>query len=143
MLLPRIKTSILKPATFPKDYIDLIHETFQESFKSYLEPHEQISIEGAIYPKEMLISIALTGTVKYTTCLASMELNTKKYTLDNHVHIMIDSMGSFFDEYFESEREVTLPEVWTKYEAGEDYVYMRMSTQNEILEAKADAILKT
>ena len=141
MLEPRIKTNIQKPAPFPQDYITLIEETFQESFKNHIEPHEQVLIEGAIYPKEMLIAITLRATVKSITCIASMELNTKKYSLDNHVHLIIDSIGSFFDDYFGSDRQVTLQEKWTPYTIGNDQVYMKMSTKNEALESKADKLL--
>lgn len=142
MLKPRIKTH-LKPATFPQDYIHLIYETFDENYKKYLVPQEKIRVEGAVYPKEMLIQITLAqSALKTTSCTASMDLNTKKYTLDNHVHILIDSLGIFFDEYFFEDRDVTIGEEWKPYDLSTQTVYMKTSTMNEALEEESDKILK-
>ena len=141
MLKPRIKTH-LKPASFPQDYIQLIYETFQENYKKYLEPKEQVIVEGAVYPREMLICLTLMSSIKTLSCTASMDLNTKKNTLDNHVHVLIDSLGSFFDEYFLEDRDVTIGEEWKAYDLSTETVYMKTSTTNEVLEEETNKLLK-
>lgn len=142
MLKPRIKTH-LKPASFPQDYIKLIYETFEENYKKYLEPNEQIIVEGAVYPREMLIRLTLRrSSVQTLNCTASMDLNTKKNTLDNHVHILIDSLGAFFDEYFFEDRDVMIGEEWKSYDLSTETVYMKTSTVNEALEKESDRLLK-
>ena len=140
MLKPRIKTH-LKPAPFPQDYIQLIYETFQENYKKYLEPKEQVIVEGAVYPREMLIRLTLMSSIKTLNCTASMDLNTKKNTLDNHVHVLIDSLGSFFDEYFLEDRDVTIGEEWKSYDLSIETVYMKTSTANEALEEETNKLL--
>ncbi len=141
MLAPRLKTH-LKPAPFPKDYIKLIHETFIENYGKYLESNERILVEGAIYPKEMLIRLTLIGAIKTLNCTASIDLDIKKNTLDNHVHILIDSLGAFFDEYFLEDRDVTIGEEWKSYDLRTKMVYMKTSTVNEALEEESNKLLK-
>ncbi|MBI3019593.1 MAG: hypothetical protein HYY61_06875 [Deltaproteobacteria bacterium] len=141
MLSSRIKTQ-LKPVPFPQDYIKLIDETFEENYKKYLEPDEQIIAEGAVYPQEMLIRLTLIRSAKTISCTASIDLNTKKNTLDNHVHILIDSLGAFFDEYFFENRDVIIGEEWKPYDLSTETVYMKTSTANEALEEKTNKLLK-
>lgn len=141
MIEPRNKSN-LKPATFPKDYVTLIRESFLDNFNDSLEPDDHISVAGAIYPRELIISITLSGSIRRLSCIASIDLNTKLHNLDYHVHLLIEATGSYFDEYFTSDRTLSPILDWTKYELGDDLVYMKTSSVNDDLERKANDLLK-
>jgi hypothetical protein len=143
MLKPRIQSSIKQPGKFPEDLLKLVKDTFTETYKTSIEPNENFYVEGAIYPHELIIRITLMGDIKTISCSASMPVQTKKYNLSDHVHVMIDTMGSFFDEYFKESRQLLIEEGWKKYSLDENTViYLNLSTKNEYLEDQANKLLK-
>lgn len=162
--MDRRKDTPGKPGKLPRDYLKMIEEIFNKNFKKELVKTsaglERFIVYGEIYPDEVLIAIALKNpdSLRMNTCYASVDyplaqtLSTSKQStadlVQNAVNLCIDTIGGYFDAYFEENRpldyDVEYSRSWVPLEIGEQKkqrVFLRINRDNLDLEEEANAIL--
>lgn len=138
---PRLKTS-KKWTSFPKEYTAQIKTVFEENFEADRDG-QAITVEGRIYPGEVLLRVGLAqpGRLRQSNFEVSLEYNAKNKDALERIHNAVDAVASMMADYFEDEEKADLPLAWQEFPFQGKTVFLQFSTVNSDLEKQADALL--
>jgi len=144
---PRYKLS-QKWTLFPQEFSDQIKTLFTTNFAKDLGSNIQVFVEGRIYPKEIMLRVGLhtKGELKHFNFEASVDLpktsqSESEQAIFDQISLMVDSIGTLINEYFDNDLDIELPYVWTETDFSGKKVWIQHSSENPDLEAQANALL--
>ena len=158
--------------SLPTDYLEMVTETFTTHFEEglkILEPHQtesQFEAFGEVYADEILVALSLfgKGNLSATTVYASCDFDPKASapTAEELLSACIDAIGSVFGFLLVPEKPeiiaqlaskslsslASLPSLenipfdWTKIEADQREIFVKIDKSNPKLDSLADEWIK-
>ncbi|MCX6112999.1 MAG: hypothetical protein NTY22_06955 [Proteobacteria bacterium] len=131
---------------FTPDEVAQMEAVFNERFFDNLKKDENISFEGYYEDEICYITLALKNQDEsfYYPVETSISLKENHELDAEGARIaLLDFIGSYFEDYFEENRETSIPIDWTLYKADDLTLYARGQVLNKKLENMADDILKS
>ena len=119
---------------------------FTERFISYFKSDENISIEGYFSQETLYITLSLANWEQtyYYPVSTSISLKDNPGLTEEDARLcLLDFIGEYFDEFFNTERGSFLPIDWTPYSFDGKKMYAKGQIINKKLEKEADDILKS
>ncbi|MBT4762131.1 MAG: hypothetical protein HOO06_10570 [Bdellovibrionaceae bacterium] len=137
---PRLKSS-QKWTSFPTEFIQQINAVVNENFQK-LSPDGKFSIDGRIFPKEVLFKIShqAKNSITQNSIWVSVDYDAKKDNVNIALNLAIDCGGSLMVHHFENPKD-EFPRSWAPMDFNKTEVFICLDTQNDDLEAQADALL--
>lgn len=134
-----------EPVQIPKDFLEQVKGVITESFKDHLNPGDEFHIFGQVFPEEIVLACSLQygKSVRTTTAYASLDHSVGKDTkMEKKLYSMVDFFGSFFMDFFESDRNFHYEDVWSEYQEGKTKFFVRINRDNILLESQTEDFLK-
>ena len=152
--------------SLPTDYLQMVAETFTSHFEEglkILEQHEtepQFEAFGEVYSDEILIAVSLFGKghLSATTVYASTDFDPKASapTAEELLSACIDAIGSVFGILLVPEKPEVIAQLasstlsslenipfdWTKIEADQREIFVKIDKSNPKLDSMADDWIK-
>jgi hypothetical protein len=140
-MTPRLQSS-KKWTALPKELSQQMIEVFQEGFKAPAKRGKFI-VEGRIYPEELIFRAGYleTGRLVQANFEVSLDFDPKKQNAMEQIRFAMDVAASMMDEYFTEDNFSDFPLLWEKHEINKRVIYLKASSENSELEAKASALL--
>lgn len=132
---PAIDAEAQKATSLPSDYTKVVKEVFETQFKDSIQ-NKQFTIEGKIWPDEILFAASLgsTGSLKAVTVFCSVDFdpNASLPTAEELLAACVDVCGHFFQHFFQENPDpIDLrPLVWTPYEWSGRTAFVRVDQSN-------------
>jgi hypothetical protein len=117
---------------------------FNEQFFDDLAKDENISFEGHYEDGACYLTLTLKNEEEtfYYPFETSISFNEHPYLSPEEARVaLLDFIGSYFDDYFSSQRETLVTIDWTPYKLDDINIYARGQVLNKKLESMADDIL--
>jgi hypothetical protein len=134
------------PSELPSEFLFEITEVLNAQYKEQRDSveNEVFQANALIYQTEIVLVVTLSKPKSPRTqnIYASMDYTKEQTSINEAIYHLVDSVGYYLEEYFESNREVSLPDAWTKYEINEKTVYLKGDTVNISLEKIGSNIIE-
>ena len=118
---------------------------FNDKFFDELDKDENISFEGYFSDQSLFITLILSNSDQTYYYPVETVLSIKDnfgIDADEARLILLDFIGSYFDEFFTSGRDTFLPIDWCEYKMDKTRFFVRGQVINKKLEDMAEDILK-
>ncbi len=145
---PRLDSSV-KWTPLPQEFVGQIQEIFEENFQdSFAQNH--FIVQGQVYPQEILLRIGhiAKSSIRQKNFEASIEYNQKTDDLKECIYIAVDLIASLMTDYLkienleeDSDKSFYFPLEWKEHRVEKKVIYLKSSSVNTELEAKADQLL--
>ena len=142
-MTPRQPTSLAKNRTkLPPDSVNLIRETFQEDFATFLEGKEAI-VDGEIYLGEILMQVGFRekGAIRQHNFECSLNFDRQKQNPMDLIYLAVDAISTMWEQYIAADGDIEFPPAWTEFEIDNTALWLKTSSENSELEAQANALL--
>jgi hypothetical protein len=130
---------------FTPEEIAKMESAFNEEFLSFLNRDENIYIEGYIdEEKVMYLNLTLKNreeTYFYPFQTKILESENSDLKEEDAMHLLLDFIASYFDDFFKSSRNTFVLIDWKKYEFKERVLYAKGQVLNKRAEDLADKFL--
>lgn len=136
-----------KPAlNLPEQWKESVTELLQNSYGTQCSEKSKVfEVYGQSYPSEVLVMVCLLdANDKMATPIsyfASANLDDKTNP-EKIMDTLVDSVGVFFDEYFQTENWDDYTNQWNETKMNNIDFYYKTTRENVGLTLKADEILK-
>lgn len=140
---PRLKTST-KWTPFPEELLKQIHEVVEVSFADYDIGTGRFTVEGAIYPTEILLRIGFNrpSQLRQDNFEVSLKYDPEKEKGLDQIFLMVDFLGQTWMNFLEDEPESEdLPRQWSPNVFEKRPIFLRYTSVNTNLEKQADELL--
>ena len=108
-----------QPTQLPSDLLFEVSEALNIQYKNKLDlsAKETFSSNALVFPSEIVLVISLTkpSNIKNLNIYASIDYTAEKTPLNEALYYLVDSVGFFLDDFFESKRTIVLPGTWKPY----------------------------
>lgn len=129
----------------PKDFLNLVQETFKEKYTEFLKD-KTLVVDGAIYPEELVLVVGFKKNgekIRQQNFECSMDYeNDPNADVLEKIHLSIDALDAMFAEYVEANGDLEMPTQWTEFDFEDQKIFLRASTHNIELEKMADEFLR-
>jgi hypothetical protein len=160
------KSSTTRPSALPIDYLKMVNEVFSSNFDAGLKiygeilPHPQFEVQGEIFSDEIVLAVSLTneGQLAATTVYASVDFDPKASapTVQDLLGACVDAIATVFSGILSPEHPEIIAEVaegtlsalenvpfhWTKVEANQRELYVKIDRANLSLDSLTDEWLR-
>lgn len=143
MTVRKEESKTKKYSVFPADFSMLIKECISDLAEANLWKDKELAISGRIYPEELILKFSLKepGLIRCENFSASLDFDGEAKNLVEKAQIAMEAISSMMEQYYSSTEEMDLPEDWHSYEFDKEEVFLMYSTENDDLEAQANALL--
>lgn len=122
-----------------------MESAFNEEFLSFLNRDENIYIEGYIDEEEVLyLNLTLKNreeTYFYPFQTKILKKENSDLKEEDAMHVLLDFIASYFDDFFDSGRNTFIPIDWKKYDFKEKVLYAKGQVLNKKIEDLGDKFL--
>ena len=130
----------------PSEWIAQVLETLNKVYLKELSVRsKKFEAFGKTFPDEMLLIVSLldqdTESSIPTTIMISVDLFSQK-KIANTINNLIDSIGIFYDQYFNDESWNSYVLNWTESDYKNTTFYYKITRENMSLTLAADELLK-
>ena len=143
-MVPRKEESKSKKySSLPGDFNELIKQSLNDSEVATLWKGKTLNVSGRIYPEELILKVGLNaeGEIRFQNFSASLDFDGESKNLIEKTQIAMEAISSMMEQFLSSTEEMDMPEDWHSYKFDKEEIYMMFSTENDDLEAKANALL--
>lgn len=164
--MERRKNSSTKPSALPLDYLKMVSEVFVSNFdaglKIYgkLQPHPRFDVKGEVFTDEIVLGVSLTSEdqLSATTVYASVDFDPKASvpTAQELLAACVDAIAAVFGTLLSPDHPEVIANVanealsaldnipfqWTKVDANQREIFVKMDKSNIALDALTDAWLR-
>ncbi len=137
---PRLKSS-KRWTHFPEEFADQIEKVFHDNFKSFLMDRK-IKVDGRIYPSEIMLRVEVLESKQlgHLNFGASIDYSTKDKNVIESIHTCVDAVASMLADHIENDH-TDFPRDWQEFPFDNKTIFLQFSTENSILEEKANELL--
>lgn len=136
--MKKVKQDWRARALTPEEIAEM-EDAFRERFSSNILNEEEISFEGYYTDVAFYLTLILKNFDEsfYYPVETVVSIQDNKDLTSAQARLqLLDFIGSYFDEYFESNRETFLPIAWTAYTINE----VKISAKGQVINRKLDKI---
>ncbi len=151
-----------KPSSLPKDYLQMVSDTFSVHFDEGLKIYSQskknphFRARGEIFPDEILLAVSLLAEnqISGTTVYASSDFDPKASApiLEDLLSACVDAIGSIFGQLLDPTHPEAitllaeephsalqeLPLLWTSIESDGKRIFIKIDQSNPLLDDAAN-----
>ena len=134
-----------KGAKLPEEWAQKVEKLLEKLYLEYCEKSgKTFKCFGEIFNDEIICGASYYHPkhleMTPLTYLVSVDVKEKQGA-DGILDLLVDSMGAFFDEYFEAEDWNNYSPFWQKSEFKKQEVFVQITRENIILKIQADELL--
>jgi hypothetical protein len=142
------KEQTVKANFFPKKWTAEVKNLLEGLYKQQCDARDlYIDIHAITYPTELVLAVSLLDkeleTIIPTTYMASADL-TDKENPEDILNLLVDSIGFFFDNYFnldDDPDETIYSSDWEESKVKDKVFHFKITRENIGLSLMADALL--
>jgi hypothetical protein len=134
----KLKEDWTARAIAPEEIAEM-ESSFKERFQSYIMNEEDISFEGYYTDQALYLTLILKNfdeSFYYPVETVVSKTDNKGIGSAQARFTLLDFIGAYFEEFFESNRETFLPIVWSPFTLNE----ITLSCKGQILNRKLDKL---
>lgn len=143
MIVRKEESKGKKYSALPADFSNLMKECILSLDEAQLWSDKDLKISGRIYPEELILKFSLKkpGLIRCENFSASLDFDGEAKNLVEKAQTAMEALSSMMEQYYASTEELDLPEDWHSYKFEKEEVFLMYSTENDDLEAQANALL--
>jgi hypothetical protein len=129
----------------PLKWCDQASATLYSTYESFIDEQDrQFQFHGFTYPDEVLMAASLISHTNEfdipITYMVSVDLHEDQQT-EKLLGLLLDSMGIFFDNYFQDQDGSHYEANWTEAEFQKQTFHYKVTRENVALSIKAEQLL--
>ena len=143
MIVRKEESKTKKYSGLPADFSNLMKECIQSLEEAKLWSEKNLEVSGRIYPEELIVKFSLKepGMIRCENFSASLDFDGEAKNLVEKAQVAMEALSSMMEQYYASTEEMDLPEDWHSYKFDKEEIFLMYSTENDDLEAQANALL--
>lgn len=143
--------SRLNPETsgtvIPAAIVQELEETLERTYREKMSDEQNFIVYGELFPKEVLLAASLyypnMGSKNPVTFAISADLTKENDFNEKMVHTLIDCVGVFFDQYFQTPDWNDYNPQWVEDEFNKQKFFYQISRENLYLFQETQKLLRS
>jgi hypothetical protein len=135
----KVKQDWIACALTPEEIAEM-ESAFKERFQSDIMNNEEVSFEGYYTDHALYLTLILKNfdeSFYYPVETVVSITDNKELAMPEARFVLLDFIGTYFEEYFESNRETFLPIAWSPFTVNNN---AKISAKGQVLNRKLDKV---